>query len=137
MATFSSPSKIVNSSAASVADKFSDFTAFQKYIDMMPAEERAKVGDVSLTADSIVMHTPQVGDITLKVTERTPSCVRLTAQGSPVPMNIALDIKPVAEDKSELQATMDVDIPAFLKPMIGGTLQKAVDQFGALMEKFV
>lgn len=30
---------------------------------------------------------------------------------------------------------MEVEIPAFLKPMVGGAMQKAVDQFGALMQK--
>ena len=32
---------------------------------------------------------------------------------------------------------MDVEIPAFLKAMVGGTMQKAVDQFGQLMQKIV
>lgn len=106
-------------------------------LDAMPADQRAKVGDIALTSDSIIMKTPQVGDITLKVTERTPEKICLSAVGSPVPMNLAVNIKPLAENQSELSASMDVDIPLFLRPMIGGTLQKAVDQFGDFMKRIM
>ena len=136
MATYTSKPTVINSSASAIADKFSDLSRFQEYIDKLPESERAKIGDLALTSDSIVMKTPQVGEITLKVTERTPHCIKLSAVGSPVPMILAVNIKPINENSSELVTSMDVDIPVFLKPMIGGTLQKAVDQFGELMKKF-
>lgn len=137
MATFTSKPTIVDASAQTVADKFADLSHLQDIIDKMPAEDRAKVGDVSFTPDSIVMKTPQVGEITLKIVERTPAKVAFTALGSPVPMNISVNIRPESEAKSELVTSMDVEIPAFLKAMIGGTMQKAVDQFGQLMQKLV
>ena len=135
MATFTSKPTIVDSPAATVAEKFSDLSAMQKVLDQIPSDERAKIGDIALTPDSIVMKTPQVGDITLKVTQRTPERVTLTAMGSPVPMNLSVNIKPLSDTQTELTTSMDVEIPAFLKPMVGGTLQKAVDQFGQLMQR--
>lgn len=135
MATFTSKPTIVDSPAATVSEKFSDLSAMQKVLDQIPADERAKIGDIALTPDSIVMKTPQVGDITLKVTQRTPERVTLTAMGSPVPMNLSVNIKPLSDTQTELTTSMDVEIPAFLKPMVGGTLQKAVDQFGQLMQR--
>ena len=135
MATFTSKPTIVDSPAATVAEKFSDLSAMQKVLDQIPADERAKIGDIALTPDSIVMKTPQGGDITLKVTQRTPERVTLTAMGSPVPMNLSVNIKPLSDTQTELTTSMDVEIPAFLKPMVGGTLQKAVDQFGQLMQR--
>jgi len=135
MATFTSKPTIVDSPAATVAEKFSDLSAMQKVLDQIPADERAKIGDIALTPDSIVMKTPQVGDIPLKVNQRTPERVTLTAMGSPVPMNLSVNIKPLSDTQTELTTSMDVEIPAFLKPMVGGTLQKAVDQFGQLMQR--
>lgn len=135
MATFTSKPTIVNSPAEAIAAKFADLSAMQSVVDQIPEEERAKIGDIAFTTDSIIMKTPQVGDITLKVTERTPQRVCLTAMGSPVPMNLSVNIKPMAADQTELTTAMDVEIPAFLKPMVGGTLQKAVDQFGQLMQR--
>ena len=137
MATFTSKPAIVEASAQAVADKFADLSRLQELIDKMPAEDRAKVGEVSFTTDSIVMKTPQVGEITLKVVERTPAKVVFTALGSPVPMHLTVNIRPESDDKSEIVTAMDVEIPAFLKAMVGGTMQKAVDQFGQLMQKIV
>ena len=135
MATYTSKPAVIPASASSVSEKFSDFTLLQSHLDALPAEERSKIGDISLTPDSIVLKTPQVGDITLKVIERTPGRVALTAVGSPVPMNLALDITPVDEQSTRLVASMDVEIPAILKPMLGGTLQKAVDQLSDVMKR--
>ena len=137
MAEYKSKPFVLDTPAQNVAEKFSDFTRLQEYIDRLPESEREKVGDVAFTTDSIVMKTKQVGEITLKVVERTPRRIALMAVGSPVPMNLAIDITPLEGDRSEIVSSMNVDIPAMLKPMVGGTLQKAVYQFGELMKKFV
>ena len=133
MATYKSQPTLVNSSAQAVADKFADLTRFQPTLDTLPADQRAQVGDIRLTDDSIVMNTPQIGEIVLKITERTPERVALQAVGSPVPMTLEVKIDPVDEASSRLTTAIDVEIPAMLKPMIGGTLQKAADSFGQLM----
>lgn len=134
MAKFSSKPIAVESSAEAVAEKFSDLSRMQEYLDKLPAEERSKIGDISFTTDSIVLKTPQVGEITLKVTERTPRRVAMEAVGSPVPMHLYVDITEKGENASEIVTSMDVDIPAFLKPMVGGAMQKAVDRFGDMMK---
>lgn len=126
---------MVNRPAADVTAKFDDLTAMQTMLDSMPADERAKVGDVSLTRDEIVIQTPQVGQISLRIVERTPSLIRFNAVGSPVPMALNVNIRPLSADSCEISTVMDVDIPVFLKPMIGGALQKAADQFGQLMSR--
>jgi len=135
MATFTGKPAIVERPAAEVAAKFSNLNALQDIIDNMPETERAKIGDVALTDDSIIIKTPQVGDITLKVTERTPELIKLTAVGAPVPLELLMHIKALSAETSEITTAMEVEIPAFLKPMVGGAMQKAVDQFGALMQK--
>lgn len=136
MATYSSKPVTIPVAPNKISEKFADFTNLQSHLDSLPQEQREKVGDVKFTHDSIVMNTPQVGAITLKVNERTPSRIVMGAVGSPVPMNLALDFKPVnGGESTELVTSMDVDIPAMLKPMVGGTLQKAVDQLADLMKK--
>lgn len=133
MATFTSPAVNLKSSAESVVEKFGDLTRLKEVIDKIPAAERAKIGDLDITSDAIIMQTAQVGAITLRVTQRTPQGIKLTAEGSPVPMNLSVNVKPETADSCSLTASMDVEIPMMLKPLIGGTLQKAVDQLGALM----
>ncbi len=135
MATFTSKPVMVQQSAAAISDKFSDMTRLQDIIDRMPQAERDKVGDVELTADSIIINTKQVGAISLKVTERTESLVKFTAVGSPVPMYLMVNLRAAGPEETEVSTAMDVDIPPFLKPMVGGAMQKAVDQFGQLIAK--
>ena len=134
MATYTAKTIRIDKPADFIAGRFSDLTHLQDALDHLPAEQRAKVGDVSFTSDSIVMQTPQVGNITFRVYERTPQRVSFKAEGMlPMPMIIGVDLKPVAPEATDVTANLDIDIPAVLRPMVGGTLQKAVDQFGELI----
>ncbi len=125
---------MVGKPATEVAASFADLTRFQQVFDSMPAEERAKVGDVAFEYDRICISTSQVGQIGFKVKERDAAKVVFGAEGSPVPMEIRIDLKDMGE-ACELTTSMEVDIPVFLRPMVGGAMQKAVDQFALLMQK--
>lgn len=137
MVTFTSKPVVINSAVDTILDKFSDLTRLQAVIDKVPADERAKIGDVELTQDSIILKTQQVGNITLKITERSPERVVFTAVNAPAKMDLLINLKAMSADSTELTAAMDVDIPPFLKSMVGGSLQKAVDQFGGLMGRLL
>lgn len=132
MASYSSRPVSVPMSTEALAEKFSDFRNMQAKLDELPADERARVGEVSFTNDSIVISTQQVGDIVLRATERSPRQITLTAEGSPVPMSIRIEMNPLSADSTEVTGVMDVEIPAMIKPLVGPALQKAVDQFGNL-----
>lgn len=132
MATYSSKPVVIQKSAEELASRFGDFTILQEKIDAMPAEQRQAVGNVSFTPDTITVSTPQMGDINLKAIERSASGIVLEAQGSPVPMKLKIDLKPLTEASTEVAGVIDVDIPAIIKPMVGPTLQKAADKFGEL-----
>lgn len=132
MATYTSKAVTVARPATEIAEKFSDFSRLQSAIEAMPADKRAQVGDISFTADTINIHTPQVGDIRLRAVERNANGLVLQAEGSPVAMKLSVSLKPVAESSTEVTGSIDVDIPAMLKPMLGPTMQKAVDKFGQL-----
>ena len=135
MAKYSSPATIVNRPATDLAAQFSDFRHLQAAMDRMPDSERAKVGDVEFTEDTITIKTPQVGDIRLRATERTPERIVMTAESSPVPMSMMVEFKPVGADRTEVTGALDVELPMMLRPLVGPTLQKAADQFGTLFAK--
>lgn len=132
MSTYTSKPAIVNRPADELSAKFSDFTKLQETLENLSADQKAQVGDVSFTEDSIKISTPQVGEIILKAVERSSSRVRLEAQSSPVPMNLIVDFKAVSADTTVVTGTIDVDLPMMLRPLVGPTLQKAADQFGSL-----
>lgn len=135
MTKYSSSPKTVHRPAAELAAQFSDFSHLQAALDRMPADDRAKVGDVEFTNDTITIKTPQVGDIKLRATERTAERIVLTAESSPVPMSMIVEFKPLTADSTEVCGALEVELPMMLRPLVGPTLQKAADQFGDLFAK--
>lgn len=127
----------VNQPVADVFSKISNIGAYQQRLDSLPEEARAKLGDVRFTDDAIVITAAPVGEITFKVTERVePEVVRLAAEQSPVPFGIAIHTRAAGDTATEIATELDVDIPAMLRPMVGGKLQEAADKFSELMTVF-
>ena len=135
MAKYTSKPTVVNRPAAELSEKFSDFRSMQAALDNLDEEQRKTVGDVEFTEDSIKIMTPQVGAITLRAVERTPEVIRLQAEGSPVPMSLEVAFNPVDAGSTEVTGSLDVDLPAMLKPLVGPALQRAADQFGSLFAR--
>ncbi len=134
MATYISKPQTVGRPAEELFERFSDLSHLQGALDSLTDEQRAQVGEVRFSADSISIVTPQVGEIAFHVTDRVrPSKVVFGTKSSPVPLTMEVDIKPLSEASSEVQTVINVEIPAMLRPLIGPQLQKAADKFGELM----
>lgn len=135
MSKYSSKPVVVDRPASEIAEKFADFSRLQDALDGLDAEQKAQVGEVSFTEDSVRLNTQQVGEIVLQVVERTPEHLILAAQKSPVPIRLEVNYRPVGESSTEVTGCIDVEIPALIRPIVGPTLQKAADQFGILFAK--
>lgn len=135
MSKFESKPVVVERAAAEVAEKFSDLSKIQSVIDQLPEEERAKVGEVKFDTDCIYIHTSQVGDVSFKIVERTDSRIRFNAIGSPVPVELTVNIKALSVDSCEVNVVFDVNIPMMLRPMVAPHMQKAVDMLGDMIGK--
>lgn len=136
MASFSGKTVELPAAPAAVYERLSDFSRLDEQLDKVPADLRAKMGDVKFTRDSIVINAPApAGEITMRITERIePSKVVLSAASSPVPLQLVINIAPGAEaDKSVVTPVAEVEIPAMLKPFVGPKMQEAADRFGDLL----
>lgn len=134
MATFSSKPVVVPVGTQELFSKFDNLTLLQDLLDKLPQEARDKVGNVSFEKDSIRLQTTQVGEIKFVVKERVaPDKIVFGTESSPVPLTLTALLKPEGEDKTEITAQTEVQIPPMLKSMIGGPMQKATDQFAALI----
>jgi len=133
MATYSGKPVVIDHPASDVFNRISNLESFQQRLDLLPAEARAKLGDLRFTADSIIITAPAVGEMTFNVTERTaPSHLKLEAANSPVPFAITIDLKSLSGSSTEVATRLDVEIPAMLRPMIGGKMQEAADKFSEM-----
>ena len=134
MAKFESSPVTVQIPADQIFSRFNDLTELQQMLEKLPDEARAKIGDVKFEKDSITIQTTQVGEIKFVVKERVePEKVVFGTESSPVPLTLTARLKAVGADATEIKAETDVEIPAMLKPLIGGAMQKATDQFGQLI----
>lgn len=137
MAKYSSKPVTIDAPIEDVFGKISNISAFQDRLDMVPAEERAKIGDVRFTDDSIIINAAPVGEMKFNVVERTaPSRIVLSAEQSPVPLLLSMNLTPAGENATAVVSDIDVEIPAMLKPLIGGKMQEAADKFGELLTTF-
>lgn len=135
MSKFVSKPTPVDRPAEEIATKFDDLSSLQGLIDQLPEGDKSKLGDVKFDRDSIAIHTTQVGDITFRITDRTPNRIVFQAVGSPVPVELDVDIASTSEATSEVKVCFDVHIPPMLRPMVAPHMQKAVDMLGDLIGK--
>ncbi len=104
--------------------------------DKIPADQMAMLEQVRITSDTISFPGGPAGDVTLRVAETSaPTLIRLEGAGTPVPMSLALHINPITPDTCETHVQIDIKIPAMLKPMVNGPLQKMADQFAQMLRQ--
>lgn len=135
MARFEGKPSRIPRPASEILSKFDDLTNLQQYIDMLPEKEREKAGQVSFGTDTIVLHTGQVGDVTLRISERTPSSVKFSAVSAPVPVDMYVNVKALDNTSSEVTTAIELQIPMMLKPMVAPHMQKAVDMLSDMIAK--
>lgn len=104
--------------------------------DKVPADQLAMLEQVRVTPDTISFPAGPAGEVTLKVAETdAPNLIRMEGYGTPVPMSLTLHITPLTPETCESYVQIDIQIPAMLKPMVNGPLQKMADQFAQMLRQ--
>ena len=135
MTTYSSKPAVLDMPAKQVYDHVSNIGAYQDKIDSLPDEVKAKIGDVNFSDDCITIKAAPMGDMVLKVTERIEGKrVALTAENAPVPIIMSINLDEKEEGKTEVVTSIDVEMPAMLKPFVGPKLQEAAEKFGDMVK---
>lgn len=139
MATYKSDEVTLRASAENVYERLGNFESLKSLLaqvpeDQIPADKKEMFDSIKLTNDSIELPGGPVGSIRLKVVEKVaPSRITLKGEGTPVPLSLQLDINPVDSDTCRAQAKIDLEIPAMLRPMISGPMQKMTEQFAQVL----
>lgn len=137
MAEFKGQPSTIKAPIHKVYNKLVDFENFKSFIDKIPtdkipADKLEQFKNIEITSDSIAFQGGPTGPVKLVVDQRIePSLIRLKA--ADLPINLTLEIQLKENGEETLQTTViKADIPAMLKPMVAGPLQKVVDQFGTI-----
>lgn len=141
MAEYKSNAVVLQGNAEQVYDKLSDLGALKTLLDTLPTDnipedKREMFSSIVVTEDSITIPTGQgpIPELTLRREgcER-PSLVRLAGEGMPVPLFLSLALNPVDAESCEGVVTVDVGVPAMLKPMIAGPMNKLISQISSFL----
>lgn len=125
MAKFESSIKQVPYPQTAVYGMVSNLENIEKVRSRIPED---KMKDMTFTADEVTVTSP-VGEVTLRIIEREePKCVKFETAKSPVPMNMWIQLLPTGDDNCKMRVTIKADIPIFLKGMVSGPLNEAVEK---------
>ena len=139
MAEYSSEKILLKAPAQVVFDKLSNLENLQGMLNKVPADrvpedKRQMFENIRITSDTIEVPGGPMGNLIFRVTDReAPSLIRLRGEGIPIEMALVLHITPVSTESCEAQVDIDINLPAMLKPMVGGQIQKIANQFGEVL----
>ena len=108
--------EIINSQAP--ADKRPPPEQFEKL--------RNNIRKMELTPDTMSGHIGPLGDITLRIVERTdPKLVKMELEGAPIAVTMWVQMLPSDENSSRLKVTLGAELNFFIRKMIESKLEKA------------
>ncbi len=137
MAKYQGKPVIINRPVQDVYNSITNLAAYQERLEQLPPEAKEKIGSVRFTDSAVVITAAPVGEIQFNVVEkREPQLMKLAAANSPVPFEIMVHMAPESDFSSKVSTELNVEIPAMLRPMIGGKMQEAADKFSELISTF-
>ena len=139
MESYKSETHNIECAINTVYDKLSHLEVFQNMInanrDKLPQEALENLDKVRIEGDAIAINSP-MGDVRLVVDREKciePNKIVYTAEQTPIEFNMAIELQPVDEGNTQLVAAMELDLPFFLKGMIGSQLEMAAEKFGEML----
>ena len=139
MAIYSSGNINFPASADAVFEKLSNLQNLKDLLNKVPADQvpedkRQMFENINITPDTIEVPGGPMGNLVFRLTDKiAPSLIRLTGEGIPIALSLDMHITPVSDNSSSAKVDINIDIPAMLKPMVGGQIQKMADQFGQVL----
>lgn len=120
--------------AADIYTRLANLGELKERMGSLPDDLKAKMGTVNFPDENTLAFTaPGVGEMKFKIVERiAPSRVRFLADTGVVPINVMLDLTEIDSQNTNVKATIETEIPAMLRPMVGSKLQEAADKFGEM-----
>ena len=104
-------------------------------IDRLPQEAREHLDKVKFEDDGISVESP-MGTMKLSVSESVaPSMVKYTAQSSPVPFGVTINLEAIDESSTQAVTELNIELPFMLKAMVGSKLSEGAQKMGEMIAK--
>ena len=135
MDTYKSDAQRINHNIEIIYQKLSNPAVFQQQIeankDRLPEEARANIDKVTFGSDSICIESP-MGPLKLAIDaeqSQAPGRLVFTAAQAPVKFNMMIELTAVSDSVASLQ----LDLPFFLRGMVGKQLEEGAKKFGQML----
>lgn len=121
---------------AQLYERLSHLGHMQAQLDKLPQDQLARIGEVRFDDNYVSINAPQVGEIRFEIVERTePTRVVFAAANMPVPLKLSVELAEMSQSETGVTSSIDVEIPAMLRPLVGGKMQEAADRFTDLIKQ--
>lgn len=136
MSIYKGKTTLVDKPIGELYSRLSDFNNLKPALDMIPAEQKSQLGDITFSDGALNVPTP-VGNISFGVIEtEAPVKVVYGALASPVPFRIEVDLREVTPASTDVTATIDIELPMIVRTMMGSKIQEGADKFGDMIALF-
>ena len=126
MSQYESSVKNIPFPQAKVYAKLEDLNNLEGLKDKLPED---KVKDLTYSRDEATVNVPPMGNVTIRVVEREePKCIKLEAVGSPIPVNMWIQIIPDGEEASKMRVVAKAEVNFMLRKMIDKPLTEGVEK---------
>ena len=134
MSEYKGKTVTVNMPAEAVCDKFADLSKLSGSLGNVPEEQLSKMGNLKFETRAVVIDNPMAGQLRFEVEERTPRRIVMACR-QPIYVGMNIDMAPNATDEGHTDVTtsVEVDLPFFLKPMLGPKMQFVADGFAGIV----
>lgn len=133
---FESNVKHVPYSQERVYNKLSDLNNLEgvrERLDMVKDKLDGKLEDMSFDRDSITLKVQGIS-LTLRIIEREPlKCIKFEGDKSPIPLNLWIQILPVAQEEAKMKVTIRAEVNMFMKAMVSKPLQEGVEKLADML----
>ena len=131
MSQYESSTKHIPYPQEKVYAKLEDLNNLEGLKDKLPQD---KITDLRYSRDEATVNVPPLGNITIRVVEREePKCIKLEAVGSPIPVNMWIQIIPDGEEASKMRVVAKAEINFMLRAMIEKPLKDGLEKIADVL----
>ena len=130
MALYQSKTITVNKPFEEVYGKVSDLKNLEQFRDRIPKEYTV---NFECDTDYVQFRVAPVGDLLQRIVERGADKIRLNIEKLPFKAEISMNIGNVSPSETNIQLVLDVDIPFFVKHIVGNKLEEGMDKIADVL----
>ena len=139
MDTYKSQPQLIACDINTIYSKLSSPSIFKAHIEAnrnsLPQEALDNLDKIQFDDDAISIDSP-MGQLRMAVDHdqsTAPTRVVYSAAQSPVAFNMVVSLNALNDNETESVASLELDIPIFMRAMVGKQLEQAAGKFGEML----